>query len=155
MKPLKSFCNTSNISMFAAAVAAALTVGTASAARPDSIGNTTWTLQTNIGLAEIVFSTQGNPGAPGAATCRVIDGKINIDTDIDGWYCPSNGRIHFIHKNQGTDATVRVFFGVVAGDALGVPVSMDGVVTVLNSTSAFGDLGEYNFSATPAIPATP
>jgi hypothetical protein len=153
MKRLKSFCNTSNISMLAAAVATALTVGTASAARPATIGQTTWTLQTNLGLVELVISAQGGANAPGAATCRVIDGKIDVDTDIDGWYCPSNGRIHFIHKNQDTGYPVRVFFGLVAGDALGVPVSMDGVVTVL--VPEFGDLGEYIFSATPATPATP
>jgi hypothetical protein len=146
MKRLKSFCNTSNISMFAAAVAAALTVGTASAARPDSIGNTTWTLQTNLGLVQLAITNQGNSGAPGATTCRVIDGKMDIDTDIDGWYCPSNGRIHFIHKNQDTGYPVRVFFGLVAGDALGAPVSMDGVLTVL--VPGFGDLGVYNFNAT-------
>jgi hypothetical protein len=147
MKRLKSFCNPSNISMFAAAVAAALTVGTASAARPDTVGQTTWSLQTNLAPVQLDITNQGDANAPGAATCRVINGKINIVTDIDGWYCPSNGRIHFIHKNQDTGYPVRVFFGLVAGDALGVPVSMDGVMTVL--IPEFGDLGDYNFTATP------
>jgi hypothetical protein len=146
MKRLKFFCNAGNISMFAAAAAAALTVGTASAARPDSIRNTTWTLQTNLAPVQLAIINQGGAGAPGSATCRNIDGNLDNVTAVSGWYCPSNGLVHFIHKNQGSGATVRVFFGRVVGDALGQPVSMDGVVTVL--IPEFGDLGEYNFAAT-------
>lgn len=147
MKRLKSFCNPSNISMFAAAVAAALTIGTASAARPASLRDTTWTLQTNLAPIQLVITTQGNSGAPGSATCRNINGNLDDDTPISGWYCPSNGRIHFVHKNQDSGNAVRVFFGNVNGDALGQPVSMIGGMTVL--ISEFGDLGEYNFTATP------
>jgi hypothetical protein len=147
MKSLKSFCNPSNISMLAATVAAALTVGTASAARPDSVRNTTWTLQTNRAPAQLVIATQFESGAPGNAICRLIDGTIDDDTAVSGWYCPSNGRIHFVHKNQDSGDAVRVFFGNVNGDALGHPVSIIGGMTVL--ISEFGDLGEYNFTATP------
>ncbi len=143
MKRLKSFCN---ISMFAAAVAATLTVDTASAARPESIRQTTWALQTSLGVVPLFIESQGGPEAPGSATCRNIFGNVNGgDNNISGWYCPSNGRIHFVHRNADTHNPVRVFFGNVNGDAAGQPVSIIGGMTVL--ISEFGDLGEYSFTA--------
>jgi hypothetical protein len=146
MKSLKSFCNPSNISMFAATVAAALSVGAASAARPPSVDGTTWALQTDLGVVPLFITSQGGAGAPGAATCRNIYGEMGEVNNISGWYCPSTGRIHFVHRNLESHNAVRVFFGNVAGDALGQPVSMVGGMTVL--ISALGDLGEYDFSAT-------
>ena len=61
-------------------------------------------------------------------------------------YCPSTGRIHFVHQNLDSDIAVRVFTGNVSDDVAGEGLYMAGTVTVL--ISAFGDLGEYNFSAT-------
>jgi hypothetical protein len=144
MKRLKSL---RNISMFAAAVAAALTVGTASAARPANIGGSTWVLQTNLGIVPLVITSQGGAGAPGAATCRNIYGDLGEVNNISGWYCPSTGRIHFVHRNLNSHNAVRIYFGNVNGDALGQPISIDGVMTVL--VSELGDLGEYSFTATP------
>ena len=145
MKRLKSV---RNITMFAAAVAATLTVGTAAAARPATVGDTTWDLQTNLGTFQLVITNHGGSGAPGATTCRNIYGDLGEINNISGWYCPLTGRIHFVHRNLGTNNPVRVFFGNVNGDALGVPVSIIGGMTVL--IPEFGDLGEYNFTGTPA-----
>jgi hypothetical protein len=123
-----------------------LWAGTASAARPTSVARTTWTLQTNLDVTTLFITTQGGPGAPGAANCRGINGHFeNEDIKIQGWYCPSTGRIHFVHKNLTTGHTVRVFTGNVSDKVEGQPLSMAGTMTVL--ISAFGDLGEYNFSA--------
>lgn len=133
---------------FAVAVAAAvcLAAGTVSAARPVNIARTTWTLQTNRDPVQLVINTQGGPGAPGAANCRGIKGELgNNEVLIDGYYCPSTGRIHFVHRNLDSDIAVRVFTGNVSDDG-GGPLFMAGTVTVL--FSAFGDLGEYPFSAT-------
>ena len=67
--------------------------------------------------------------------------------DIRGWYCPSTGRIHFLHTNaENKDFVVRVFTGNVSDTVSGQPLHMAGIATVL--ISPFGDLGEYNFSAT-------
>jgi hypothetical protein len=64
---------------------------------------------------------------------------------VDGWYCPATGRIHFVHKNEGSGNAVRVFTGNVSDDAIGQTPYMAGTTTVLDA--GFGDLGEYNISA--------
>ena len=129
-----------------AAVAALLTAGSAYAQRPANIANSTWTLQTNRSSVQLVITSQGGPGAPGAATCRHINGEIGNVAHVRGWYCPSTGRIHFVHRNLGSGDAVRVFTGNVSDDVPGQTLHMAGTMTVL--ISAFGDLGEYNFSAT-------
>ena len=135
-------------SISALTIAAALLIPHAAfAARPANIANTTWTLQVNNDVAQLFVDTQGGPGAPGAAVCRHITGQINGIADIRGWYCPSTGRIHFLHTNaENKDFVVRVFTGNVSDTVSGQPLHMAGIATVL--ISPFGDLGEYNFSAT-------
>ena len=130
----------------ALALAAGL-AGNAFAERPANLAGTTWTLQANRDVGQLVINTQGGPGAPGAANCRGIDGNLNTTPDIKvrGWYCPSTGHIHFVHRNLTTGDAVRVFNGYVSDDVIGQPLYMAGTMTVL--FSAFDDLGEYNFSA--------
>jgi hypothetical protein len=131
----------------ALATAIVIGAGTAHAERPANIARTTWTLQVNLDVVTLIIETQGGPGAPGAAQCRHINGNLN-DTNITirGWYCPATGRIHFVHRNLGSDNAVRVFTGNVSDNVAGQRLQMAGTMTVL--ISAFGDLGEYNFSAT-------
>jgi hypothetical protein len=131
---------------FGLATATLLAAGPVSAERPANLANTTWTLQTNREVVDLVITTQGGPGAPGAATCRHINGTIGNVAHIRGWYCPSTGRIHFVHRNAGSGDAVRVFTGNVSDNESGQGLFMAGTMTVL--ISAFGDLGEYNFSAT-------
>ena len=132
--------------LLAVAVAASLATAGAWATRPANLAGTTWTLQTNRDAVQLVINTQGGPGAPGAATCRQIEGDIGNVAHIRGWYCPLSGRIHFVHRNLGSGDAVRVFTGNVSDDVIGQTLYMAGTMTVL--FSAFGDLGEYNFSAT-------
>jgi hypothetical protein len=134
--------------IFALAVATATLVaaGTASAERPANLAGTTWTLQTNRDPVQLVITTQGGPGAPGAASCRHINGDIGNVAHIRGWYCPATGRIHFVHRNAGSGNAVRIFTGNVSDEVAGQPLYMAGTMTVL--ASVFGDLGEYGFSAT-------
>jgi hypothetical protein len=131
--------------MLASAAAVLLSAGTASADRPVNIANTYWTLQTNTEVVQLFIDTQGGPGAPGAATCRHIAGDIGTVAHIRGWYCPATGRIHFVHRNLDSGDAVRIFTGNVSDLVPGQPLQMAGTMTVL--ISAFGDLGEYNFSA--------
>jgi hypothetical protein len=134
-------------SIFFLTIATALLAsGTVSAARPSSIANTTWTLQVNGDVTTLFIDTQGGRGAPGAATCRHIAGQIGNVADIRGWFCPTSGRIHFVHRNADSGDAVRVFTGNVSDKVEGEPLHMAGTMTVL--ISAFGDLGEYNFSGT-------
>jgi len=127
------------------AAATVLAAGTASAERPASLANTTWTLQTNVDSVTLVITTQGGPGAPGAATCRTVNGDIGNVAHIRGWYCPATGKIHFVHRNLSTGDAVRIFTGSVSDNVPGKSLFMAGTMTVL--ISALGDLGEYNFSA--------
>ena len=135
-------------STFAIAVAAAafFATGTASAERPANLAGTTWILQTNTDAVQLVITTQSGPGAPGADTCRHINGDIGNVAHIRGFYCPLSGRIHFVHRNLGSGDAVRVFTGNVSDEVTGQTLHMAGTMTVL--AIAFGDLGEYNFSAT-------
>ena len=139
---MKSKLKTTSLAIAAAAVLAAS--GAASAAPPANLGGTTWTVQANQDSVQLVITNQGGPGAPGAATCRLIIGTIGI-APIRGWYCPSTGRIHFLHNNLGSGKTVRVFTGNLSDDVIGQPLYMAGTMMVDNA--AFGDLGEFNFSA--------
>jgi hypothetical protein len=120
--------------------------GTAQAERPANLGGTTWTLQANRDTVQLVITSQVGPGAPGSDVCRHINGDIGNVAHVKGWYCPSTGRIHFVHRNLGSGDAVRVFTGNVSDDVIGQPLYMSGTMTVL--ISAFGDLGEYNFAAT-------
>jgi hypothetical protein len=131
---------------FAVATGTLLAAGPASAERPANLAGTTWTLQTNQEPTQLVITSQGGPGAPGAQTCRHINGDIGNVARIRGWYCPATGRIHFVHRNADSGVAVRVFTGNVSDILSGQPLHMAGTMTVL--AAAFGDLGEYNFSAT-------
>jgi hypothetical protein len=69
-----------------ALVATFLWAGTASAARPTTVANTTWVLQTNLDVTTLTITTQSGPGAPGAANCRGINGhfeNVNVRS-VDG-----------------------------------------------------------------------
>jgi hypothetical protein len=140
---MKPFFNTIALALATATLSAA---GPAAAERPANLAGTTWTLQTNREAVQLVITAQGGAGAPGAATCRSIFADLGNVAHIDGWYCPSTGRIHFVHKNKGSGNAVRVFTGNLSDDVIGQTLYMSGTMTVLDAV--FGDLGEYNFSAT-------
>ena len=114
-------------------------------APPANIAGTVWTMQINRTVEVLTITSQSGPGAPGAATCRFINGTFGV-ANIRGWYCPATGRIHFVHKNAGSGNAVRVFTGNLSDETLDPALFMSGTVTVLES--AFGDLGEFNFSGT-------
>ena len=144
---MKSKLKTTSLAIAAAAVLAAS--GAASAAPPANLGNTTWTLQTNQDSTQLVITTQDGPGAPGAATCRTINGELGIAPapaiPIRGWYCPSTGRIHFLHKNLNNGNAVRAFTGNLSDEVVDQPLYM--AETMMVEDAAHGDLGEFNFSA--------
>ena len=131
------------------AAASLLAAGSAFAERPANLANTTWTLLTNREPVQLFIDTQGGPGAPGAANCRGINAVLGVpppEIKATGWYCPSTGRIHLVHRNLDSKIAVRTFTGNVSDVVEGQPLFMAGVMTV--EISEFGDLGEYPFSAT-------
>jgi hypothetical protein len=127
---------------FALALAAA--AAGAQAAPPANIAGSTWTIQINRASDTLVINAQAGPGAPGNATCRIINGTLGI-APVRGVYCPDTGRITFHHRNIASGISVRAFTGNLSDELAGSPNLMAGTVMVLNA--AFGDLGEYNFSA--------
>ena len=123
------------------ATAAFVFTSAALAAPPANIVGT-WTILVDQSYTTLDISNQGGPGAPGAAQCRVILGTLGV-APVRGHYCPASGRLHFLHNNLSTGATVRTFTGSVSQDANGA--HMAGTFNVVNA--AFGNYGEYPFSA--------
>ncbi len=121
-------------------LAAQLSAGPAAAAPPASLVNSTWSLLAD-GVSETLhIATQGNLG-----TCKVIHGTLgNVGVPIDGFYCPADGRIHFIHKNLTTKVPMRVFDGIVWNTVAGQPYQMSGSYTSdYSAVKAFGYYGFY------------
>jgi hypothetical protein len=128
-----------------ALAAIVLGTGVASAAPPANVANTTWILDLDGTTIDVFIDTQAGPGAPGNANCRAIAGKFGGIAPFSGWYCPLTGRIHFIHRNTQSKLPLRTFTGVVSDEVAGQPLFMAGTATIVYA--AFGDLGEYVFSA--------
>jgi hypothetical protein len=125
-------------------LAAQLYAGAALATPPANVVGT-WTARVNHADEEITITNQGIPG-----TCKLIIGTIGapgaaVTAPISGFYCPPTGRIHFLHKNIATGATVRVFTGNLSDRDEDLPDEMAGTFTIVNT--AFGPFGERNFSA--------
>ncbi|MGH8178254.1 MAG: hypothetical protein ACREV5_18515 [Steroidobacter sp.] len=119
-----------------------LLASVASAAPPASVRGA-WVILTDQTYTTLDITNQGGPGGPGGSVCRVIIGSIGI-APIRGFYCPDTGRIHFLHNNLSTGATVRTFTGSVSEDA-SASMHMAGAFNVVNA--AFGPFGEHPFSA--------
>jgi hypothetical protein len=128
-----------------ALVSGALSGSTAFADPPASVVGT-WdvVLEANE-TAVLVITNQGGPGAPGAIRCRTVLGTIGI-APVRGTYCPESGQFFLLHNNLSTGKTVRTFSGVAAEDVVSGDMQIAGTFQIL--ISAFGDLGEYPFSAT-------
>jgi hypothetical protein len=127
-----------------AVAAAALSASAAMAAPPASVVGT-WDVMLANQLETLVITNQGGAGAPGAVNCRLIIGTIGI-APVRGYYCPANGLFHLLHNNLSTGRTVRDFTGIASEDPVTGADQIAGTFHVDNA--AFGDMGEYPFSAT-------
>ena len=115
--------------------------GVALAAPPANVAGI-WTLTVDSQLETLDLAQ--NAIAPGAV-CARISGKISI-APVRGFYCPGTGRLYFHHANVTTQVTVRTFDGVVTDAANGLPMSVAGTFTVVDTQ--FGAFGDYGFSGT-------
>jgi hypothetical protein len=131
-----------NKTLFATAAAClALSAGSAMAAWPTSVVGT-WNAMANQSPLTLAITSQGTTGG-----CRAIAGTI-ADTvggqsnTIQGFYCPSSGRLQFLRNNSSTNDTFQVYTA---------NVSITGTHLYIGGTFAedqqVGALGEYNFSA--------
>ena len=118
-------------------VSAPLFAGNAIAAPPTSIVGT-WTMYVNQNIETFVVSNQGALG-----TCKLILATLS-GWPANGWYCPADGRLHFIRKNAGVP--IKTFDGIVAERVIGSPDRIGGTyASDYAPTQAFG---YYSFSAT-------
>jgi hypothetical protein len=118
-------------------VSAAIGTNVALAAPPPSVvGN--WTVVGNQSNGVLVIRSQAATGA-----CRQIGGTI-YGNPIEGFYCPSTGRIHFVRKAAATNDTFQSWLGSVGEDGAAMDF-MGGTFVV--SMPAGGAFGQYNLSA--------
>jgi hypothetical protein len=118
-----------------AAFGIAISSGSVWAARPTSVvGN--WNTVANQTIITLQIISQGVQ-----PVCRSISGTLG-GLSIQGFYCPSTGRISFLRKDPGTNDTIQVYTGNISSD--GPTDRMAG--TFIQATNP--DAGEYNFSAT-------
>ena len=117
-------------------VATQLYAGAASAAPPTTVVGT-WTMLVNQNFETFDVTNQGALGT----------GKLILATlsgwPANGWYCPADGRIHFIRKNAGTP--IKVFDGIVADRIVGTPDRIGG--TYASDYEPTQPFGYYSFSA--------
>jgi hypothetical protein len=112
------------------------------APRPASVVGT-WTGVGNLTAVQVVITAQGTTG-----TCKAITGTMNNlpfggASNIQGFYCPSTGRIGFVRKDPTTNVTFQTYSGNLSNTA--TTLRMAGVFAEL---AQVGQLGEYNFSLT-------
>jgi hypothetical protein len=118
-------------------VAAPFCAANALAAPPPNIVGT-WTMLVNQNVETFVVTNQGVQG-----TCKVLVATLS-GWPTSGWYCPADGRLHFIRKNAGVP--IKTFDGIVAERVIGSPDRMTGTyASDYNPTQAYG---YYSFSAT-------
>ena len=82
-------------------------------------------------------------GQAAVGSCRRIVGTI-YGNPIEGWYCPSSGRISFVRKIAATNDTTQAWIGNVSQAA--AVLRIGGTFSAV--APAGGSPGEYNFQAT-------
>ena len=118
-------------------VAAPFCAANALAAPPTNIVGT-WTMYVNQNVETFVVSNQGALG-----TCKVLVATLS-GWPTSGWYCPADGRLHFIRKNNN-GVPIKTFDGMVAERVVGSLDRMTGTyASDYNPTQAYG---YYSFSA--------
>lgn len=118
-------------------LSAPLFVGNAMAAPPTSIVGT-WTMTVNQNVEPFVVTNQGVQG-----TCKVLVATLS-GWPTSGWYCPADGRLHFIRKNNNR-VPIKTFDGIVAERVVGSPDRISGAyASDYGPTQAYG---YYSFSA--------
>jgi hypothetical protein len=126
--------------VFAATIAAA---APSWAARPANLAGTTWTVQANRSVEQLVITHQGGSGTAGGPNCPLVMGTIG-PAQVRGWYCFAVGRLHLRHSNMHTGVTVRVIDAHVSDEIVGQPLYLGGTIAV--DDAVFGELGTYNLS---------
>ena len=117
-------------------VAAPFCAANALAAPPPTIVGT-WTMLVNQNIETFDVSNQGALG-----TCKLILATLS-GWPANGWYCPADGRVHFIRKNAGVP--IKVFDGIVADRVVGSPDRIGG--TYASDYAPTQGFGYYSFSA--------
>jgi hypothetical protein len=103
-----------------------------------------WDVLGNHFPGTLNITSQANTGQ-----CRGITGTI-YGQSIQGFYCPSSGRIHFLRKLPGTNTTFQVWAGNLSQAATGCMACVNLMGGVFSSD--LDGFGEYNWEASIAFP---
>jgi hypothetical protein len=95
----------------------------------------TWSVRANNTVGTMHITFQQSTGQ-----CQQILGDI-FGNPLQGFYCPSSGRIHFLRKIASTNDTVQDYSANLSQNA--ATNFMSGLFA-----SDGGSFGEYNFAAT-------
>lgn len=98
-----------------------------------------WAVTGNLSPGTLSITSQA---APSSGKCPAIAGTL-YGHNIQGFYCPGSGRIHFVRK-LSNNTTIQAWTGQLSDS--GPVLRMGGM---FSSVDIFygGNLGEYNFSA--------
>lgn len=100
-----------------------------------------WNIVGNLAPGTLHIATQGT-----GEGCLPITGSIYVMNRIEGFYCPSSGRISFLRKTT-SNVSFQVWTGNLSQAVPGLPVYMSGILAS-EDFALGGDVGEYNFFGT-------
>lgn len=113
----------------------------------------TWSVLSDLTNLVMKITSQGATG-----NCRAISGTMqgagsSSVSNLQGFYCPFSGRIHFLRKLPGTNVTFEAYTGNLSQAATACTTCRDfigGVFSADLSTDLFigrRPFGEYNWQA--------
>jgi hypothetical protein len=127
----------------ATALAALLTSGTCFAQTPPSTVLGTWTGWADQTQVKILIRSQGSVGV-----CRAITGVMaNIAppggaSNVQGFYCPTTGRISFLRKDTKTNDSFQSYLGSLAE----IGGRLDRMAGTFSEVNFVGHMREFNFN---------
>ncbi|MBD2515318.1 hypothetical protein H6G93_09900 [Nostoc sp. FACHB-973] len=105
---------------------------------PASVAGT-WSVVGNQSVGSLVINQPSS-----TLNCKPISGTIFGTTAIEGFYCPSSGRIAFVRKSSN-NFPYQYYQGNLS--QTGSTLRIGGSFSAFLSNGSGGSLGEYNFSA--------
>ncbi|MDZ8189433.1 MAG: hypothetical protein RMX96_31925 [Nostoc sp. ChiSLP02] len=105
---------------------------------PTSVAGT-WSVVANQSTGSLVISQPTS-----TLNCKPISGTIFSTTAIEGFYCPSSGRIAFVRK-LANNFPYQYYQGNLS--QTGSILRIGGSFSAFLKNGSGGSLGEYNFSA--------
>jgi hypothetical protein len=138
-----------NISLAAAAIGVALSLGSAHASSwPASVVGT-WDMFADQNSPVLTITSQGPSGKCRPIAGTMVDPATGANDVIAGFYCPSSGRISFLRTGASNGETYQAYVGNLSDKPTrGNLQRMGG--TFAEETGSPTSLGEYEWFAQPS-----